>query len=195
MVSKLPAPCRTNAIAINAQKYNLVTRTPRITSESRLPQIQTALVIRRPLSGLLRPGARRSTWQVVLCWAPGRPLGGFAARRSVSRTGLKHTYISQKCHEISVLGVCAAIRCRHRPVILRYARPKYPDQHHGYEGKKCLEKAAVDFAIRAIANVHADDILENLAESKGQCPANKVDLEKLVHEAEMSSATETYTLV
>ncbi|KAI7092168.1 hypothetical protein KC356_g134 [Hortaea werneckii] len=60
-IDRFANPTHVNWMRIGELRGNMSLN---LVCESRLPQIQTALVFRRPLSGFLRPGARRSTWQV-----------------------------------------------------------------------------------------------------------------------------------
>lgn len=64
------------------------------------------------------------------------------------------------------------------PVVLGDARPKCPHGHHGKEGKERLEEAAVDSAVGRVANVHADDVLEDLSNDEEESGSEEVDCEE-----------------
>jgi hypothetical protein len=53
---------------------------------------------------------------------------------------------------------------RHWPVILGDARPKYPDHDYSQQRKERLKETAIDLAVCAGANVHADNVLEDLSD-------------------------------
>ena len=63
----------------------------------------------------------------------------------------------------------------HRPVVLGDARPEQPDQDHGDQGEESLEQGAVDRARGAVANVRADDKVEDLSQCEGNGRAGEVD--------------------
>lgn len=74
------------------------------------------------------------------------------------------------------LCICAtASSRRHWPVVLRYARPKYPDHGDGEEGEKCLEEAAVDASAGRVAEMYANDVLEDLTDGEEEGRADQVN--------------------
>ena len=72
------------------------------------------------------------------------------------------------------LGV-AASGCRHWPVVLGDAGPEYPDHDNGEQGEEGGEETAVDGAVRAVADVHADHVLEDLADGEEEAGSGEVD--------------------
>ena len=72
------------------------------------------------------------------------------------------------------LGVGAS-RCRHGPVVLGDAGPEYPDHDDGEQGEESGEETAVDGAVRAVADVHADHVLEDLADGEEEAGSGEVD--------------------
>lgn len=72
------------------------------------------------------------------------------------------------------LGVGAS-RCRHGPVVLGDAGPEYPDHDDGEQSEEGGEEAAVDGAVRAVADVHADYVLEDLADGEEEAGGGEVD--------------------
>ena len=72
---------------------------------------------------------------------------------------------------------CVGASCgsRHGPVVFCDARPEDPDHDDGQHGEKSREEAAVDGTVRACADVHADNVLENLADGKKESGGAKVD--------------------
>ena len=72
------------------------------------------------------------------------------------------------------LGVGASCGCRHWPVVLGDAGPEYPDHDDGEQGEEGREETAVDGAVRAVADVHADHVLKNLADGKEKTGSGKV---------------------
>jgi hypothetical protein len=64
------------------------------------------------------------------------------------------------------LGVGASCGCGHWPVVLGDAGPEDPDHDDGEQGEKGGEETAVDGTVRAVADVHADHVLEDLADGE-----------------------------
>ena len=54
----------------------------------------------------------------------------------------------------------------HWPIVFRDARPEVPDHDYGEQGEKRLKHCSIYLPIRAIADMHADDIFEDLPDSK-----------------------------
>lgn len=55
---------------------------------------------------------------------------------------------------------------RHRPIVFRDARPKVPDRDYGEQGEKRLKHGSIYLPIRAIADMHADNIFKDLPDGK-----------------------------
>ena len=72
------------------------------------------------------------------------------------------------------LGVGASCGCRHWPVVLGDAGPEYPDHDDGEQGEEGGEETAVDGAVRAVADVHADHVLEDLADSEEKTGSSEI---------------------
>lgn len=72
-------------------------------------------------------------------------------------------------------GVRAANGGRHGPVIFCDARPEDPDHDDGEQGEEGREEAAVDGAAGAGADVHADNVLEDLADGEEESGDAEVD--------------------
>jgi hypothetical protein len=73
----------------------------------------------------------------------------------------------------SVISSCACYGW-HWPVILGDTRPEYPDHDYSQQGEQRLEETAVDLAVCASADVHADNVLENLSDREEERGANEV---------------------
>lgn len=72
-------------------------------------------------------------------------------------------------------GVGAAYGGRHGPVVLCDARPEDPNHDDGEQGEESREEAAVDGAAGAGADVHADHVLEDLADGEKESGDAQVD--------------------
>jgi len=72
-------------------------------------------------------------------------------------------------------GVGAFCRSRHGPVVFCDARPEDPDHDDGQHGEESREESAVDGTVRAVADVHADNVLEDLADGEEESGGTKVD--------------------
>jgi hypothetical protein len=72
-------------------------------------------------------------------------------------------------------SVGASCGSRHGPVVFRNARPEDPDHDDGQQGKEGREESAVDGAVRAVADVHANNVLEDLADGEEDSGGTKVD--------------------
>lgn len=73
------------------------------------------------------------------------------------------------------LGVCAACGGRHGPVVFGDAGPEDPDHDDREQGEEGRKEAAVDGTIGAVADVHADNILEDLTDGKEEAGSDEVD--------------------
>jgi len=71
-------------------------------------------------------------------------------------------------------GVGASGGCGHWPVVLGDAGPEYPDHDDGEQGEEGGEETAVDGAVRAVADVHADHVLEDLADGEEETGSSEV---------------------
>ena len=60
------------------------------------------------------------------------------------------------------------------PVVFGYAGPEIPDGDDGQECEQCLEQRSVDLSVGTIADMGADDILEDLANGKKEDGAGEV---------------------
>ena len=72
------------------------------------------------------------------------------------------------------LGVGASCGCGHGPVVFGDAGPEDPDHDDGEQGEEGREEAAVDGAVRAVADVHADHVLEDLADGEEKTGGTEV---------------------
>jgi len=72
------------------------------------------------------------------------------------------------------LGVGASGGCGHWPVVLGDAGPEDPDHDDGEQGEKGGEETAVDGTVRAVADVHADHVLEDLADGEEETGGSEV---------------------
>lgn len=72
-------------------------------------------------------------------------------------------------------SVGASCGSRHGPVVFCDARPEDPDHDDGQKGKESREKSAVDRTVRAVADVHANNVLEDLADREEDSGGTKVD--------------------
>lgn len=63
----------------------------------------------------------------------------------------------------------------HGPIVFCDTRPEYPNRHDGAESEQSLEQGAVDFAACAVADVRADNVLEDLAEGEKHGGCEEVD--------------------
>lgn len=72
------------------------------------------------------------------------------------------------------LGVRASCGCGHGPVVFGDAGPEYPDHDDGEQGEQGREETAVDGAVRAVADVHADHVLEDLANGEEKTGSGEV---------------------
>ena len=131
------------------------------------PEQRTGLQAKRsrlsrllPLVGLLKRIARIRNERI---WA----FGGWAGVRQL-------LFGDEMLRSAHFLRVRRASWRRHWPVVFCYASPEDPDADHCQEGEERLEQPAVDCAFRAIADVHADDILEDLADREEECCADEV---------------------
>ena len=79
-----------------------------------------------------------------------------------------------------LLGIGAAARDGHGPVVLGDGCPEDPDEDDGQEGEEGGEHAAVDGAAGAGADVARDDVLENLGDGEEDAGADEVDWEVLL---------------
>ena len=92
----------------------------------------------------------------------------------------------KKANKFLVSSICRRTGRRRRPVVLRDARPKDKDHDDGEEGEKGLEEAAVDATVRTVADMDADDELEDLSNGKEEGGSdeiyykNKATLENLL---------------
>ena len=82
---------------------------------------------------------------------------------------MKHyavSYTSPKRPARSSIIRPGTLNCRHRPIVLGDARPEDPDHYYREEREQGLEEPAVDLAVGALANVDADNVLEDLSDGE-----------------------------
>jgi hypothetical protein len=72
-------------------------------------------------------------------------------------------------------SVGASCGSRHGPVVFRDARPEDPDHDDGQQREESREEAAVDGTVGAVADVHADNVLEDLADGEEDSSGAEVD--------------------
>jgi len=72
------------------------------------------------------------------------------------------------------LGVGASGGCGHWPVVLGDAGPEDPDHDDGEQGEEGGEEATVYGAVRAVADVYADHVLEDLADGEEKAGGGEV---------------------
>jgi hypothetical protein len=102
-----------------------------------------------------------------------------------SQNGIRYARQIMKHYAVSCTSTAAptrssCIRARssdswHRPVVLGDARPEDPDHHNGEECEKSLKETTVDLAAGACTDVDADNVLEDLSDSKEDDCAEEVD--------------------
>ena len=73
-----------------------------------------------------------------------------------------------------VVGRCFGGRGK-RPVVFGDAGPEDPDHDDGQEGEECFKESSVDGSVGCIAEVYADDILEDLANGEEEHCCDEVD--------------------
>jgi hypothetical protein len=74
----------------------------------------------------------------------------------------------------SIIGSCAC-HSRHWPVVLGDAGPEHPYHYYCQQGEERLEESSINLAVCAVADVHADNILEDLSNSKEKGRTEEVD--------------------
>lgn len=67
------------------------------------------------------------------------------------------------CSFRGVLIVAGTCNGWHRPVVFSDAGPEDPDHYYREQGEEGLEETPVDLAVGAFTDVHADYVLEDLA--------------------------------
>jgi hypothetical protein len=72
-------------------------------------------------------------------------------------------------------SVSAPCGSRHGPVVFRDARPEDPDHDDGEHGEESRKKAAVDGTVGAVADMHANNVLEDLADGEEDSSGAEVD--------------------
>jgi hypothetical protein len=72
------------------------------------------------------------------------------------------------------LSVCATRGGRHGPVVFGDARPEDPDHDDGEQCEESREETAVDGTVRAVADVHADHVLKDLADGEEESSCAEV---------------------
>ena len=72
-------------------------------------------------------------------------------------------------------SVGASCGSRHGPVVFCDARPEDPGHDDGQQSEESREEAAVDCAVGTNADVHADDVLEDLADGEEESGGAEVD--------------------
>jgi hypothetical protein len=79
---------------------------------------------------------------------------------------LKKTLLLCICGQKWQIVLCVAGRSTDAgwPIVLGYARPEFPYRDDGEEGEESFEETAVYLAICRVADVHADYVLEYLAD-------------------------------
>lgn len=85
---------------------------------------------------------------------------------------------------------------RHGPVIFGDTGPEDPDHDNRKKGEQGGEESAVDCAVGAVADVHTDHVLEDLANGEKETGGGKVDWIMLVLVkigAHALECNETYT--
>ena len=73
-----------------------------------------------------------------------------------------------------LLCIITASRRWYGPVVFRNAAPENPDHDDGEEGEEGFEEGAIDLAVCAVADVDADDVLEDLAEGEEEGGCDEV---------------------
>lgn len=72
-----------------------------------------------------------------------------------------------------LLSICSGHR-GHWPVVLGNAGPKHPDHDNGQEREERFKQSSVDLAVGTVADVDADDVLENLGNGEQQGSRDKI---------------------
>jgi hypothetical protein len=97
-----------------------------------------------------------------------------ATQRRFLRTRLSNAVLVLVRAQHARLGVSASCGCGHWPVVLGDAGPEHPDHDDGEQSEEGGEKTAVDGAVRAVADVHADHVLEDLADGEEKAGSGEV---------------------
>jgi hypothetical protein len=64
---------------------------------------------------------------------------------------------------------------RHGPIILRDTAPEEPHADDGQETEERLEQCPVDFTVERIADMRADNKVEDLSKGEKDCCSGEVD--------------------
>lgn len=68
----------------------------------------------------------------------------------------------------------------HRPIVLRDARPEHPNHYDREQSEERLKETTINLSIGTVADVRADNVLEDLPDGKQKSGAQEIDLSKLV---------------